>query len=287
MVKTINYIFVILVFAGFTISGASFSFLGKYSFVPSLIFTPLLFVGVIFILALNYFATRKKLDERQAAMREFAKKHGWRYQEFATEEDLGILKHVVFYSGGLSEIRNLTSGKYRGEQAAIFDLISVTSSGSGSNRSSTWHYYTVFALRSKQLDLPVFYLYKTRPSLFNLEENFDIDFANRPVFSKNYLLYSKNNSSMSNFISPSATDEHLVELLFDDPLISYYEQNRFDFATAGGGNYLFNFSSVRDEATFINPENFAARLDRLIEAFRIYRESSNQARERVRKMYKV
>jgi len=107
-------------------------------------------------------------------------------------------------------------------KAAVFDYIFTT----GSGKNSATFYQSVVYLEPANLNLPYFSL---RPegimskvySAFGYQ---DIDFGQRPEFSRQYLLRGQ--------------DEQAIRRTFNDGLLSFYESYP-GTCTDGGGNQLF------------------------------------------------
>lgn len=110
----------------------------------------------------------------------------------------------MFSKGHAKKISNLMTGSARGVEIAIFDYQYTT--GGGQHQHT--HRQTILAACSDRLDLPGFELYP---------ENFfhkiaqavgfkDIDFDDRPVFSKMFVLRGKNETRIREFFN-----EHLFE----------------------------------------------------------------------------
>jgi hypothetical protein len=115
-------------------------------------------------------------------------------------------------------------GEASGVKAAVFDYVYVI--GYGKNRQT--HTQSVAYLEPSYLNLPHFSL---RPEGFMLKiftafGYQDIDFGQRPEFSKQYIL--------------RGPDEQAIRRTFNDGLLSFFE-NYSGTSTDGGGNQLFVF----------------------------------------------
>lgn len=197
-----------------------------------------LFIGLIIFLI---FYNLKKAKERTMAMQQAAVGLGW---AFVPEADFsmipGIERHHLFSQGHSKKIFNMMYGMVDGGRAAIFDYRYTV----GHGKNSSTHQQSVIYFQSERLGLPFFSL---RPEHFGhrLIGAFgyqDIDFANRPAFSKQYLL--------------RGPDEQAIRHLFHDQLFAYYEANP-KLSTDGGGNEIFFYrQNVR-----VEPQNVRAFLD--------------------------
>jgi hypothetical protein len=189
---------------------------------------PLLIFGTMIIVVLLVFLYQKKKErERTEALRQVAAQLRW---NFAEQPPLNMIPNCenfgLFNSGHSKRIRNLMYGEVSGIKAGIFDYIYVT----GSGKSSQTHYQTVVYLEPGNLRVPYFSL---RPENFmhKLISAFgyqDIDFAQRPEFSQNYLLRGQ--------------DEPAIRQVFNDRLLTFYE-NYGGISTDAGGNQLLLFRS--------------------------------------------
>jgi hypothetical protein len=193
-------------------------------FLPILV--PILLFAAFAALAIFLFLrNRKKERERTEALRQVAAQYRWNFAETAPLNMIaGLERFALFNSGHGKEIKNFMYGEASGIKAAVFDYVYVT--GSGKNRQV--HYQTVVYLEPPNLRVPYFSL---RPENFlhKLITAFgyqDIDFGQRPDFSKNYLLRGQ--------------DEPAIRQVFNDRLLSFYESYG-GTCTDAGGNQLMLF----------------------------------------------
>jgi hypothetical protein len=165
----------------------------------------------------------QKEKERTRQLQLTASQLGW---SFAASAPLGMiagLEHFdLFNSGQGKRITNFMYGEASGIKAAVFDYAYTT--GSGRNRQT--HYQSVVYLEPSYLSLPYFSL---RPEgvIYKILTAFgyqDIDFGQRPEFSKQYIL--------------RGPDEPAIRRAFNDGLLSFYEAYP-GTCTDGGGNQLF------------------------------------------------
>ncbi|HEY0322359.1 MAG TPA: hypothetical protein VGC66_15485 [Pyrinomonadaceae bacterium] len=185
---------------------------------------PLLFFVVIIgaIVALLLYNSKKE-KERTIAMQQVAQQMGW---AFAPEAQLAMIPYTnyfnLFNQGHSKSIRNMIYGEINGAKAAIFDYRYTVGHGKHS------HTYTqsVMYFETPKLQLPMFTL-----SPENFMHKFisalgyqDIDFGNRPEFSKRYLLRGQ--------------DEQAIRNTFADRILAFYEANQ-GLHTEGGGSQLF------------------------------------------------
>lgn len=188
------------------------------------ILAPIFFVFVFFaIFALVFFYQRKKERERTQYMQAIANQLRWNFAEDAPMNMIaGLDRFALFSQGHGKQIKNFMYGEANGVKAAVFDYIYVT--GAGKNRQT--HYQTVTYLEPGNLRAPYFSL---RPEGFftKLLTAFgyqDIDFGQRPEFSKRYLLRGQ--------------DEMAIRQTFTDSLLSFFETYQGTSVDAGGNQLL-------------------------------------------------
>ena len=165
----------------------------------------------------------KKEKERTLAMQQAAQQMGW---TFAPEAQLGMIPHSdyfnLFKQGHSKSIKNMIYGQMNGAKAAVFDYRYTV----GHGKNSHTYNQTVIYFESPRLQLPMFTM-----SPENFMHKFisalgyqDIDFGNRPEFSKRYLLRGQ--------------DEGAIRQSFTAHILSFYEANQ-GLHTEGGGSQLF------------------------------------------------
>lgn len=192
------------------------------------ILAPILFAFTILALAVFFiFYNRKKERERTEQLRSVAAQLAWNFAEVAPMNMIAGLEHFgLFNQGHSKEIKNFMYGEANGVKAAVFDYVYVT--GSGKNRHA--HHQSVTYLESGNLRIPHFSL---RPEGFftKIMQAFgyqDIDFGQRPEFSKQYLLRGQ--------------DEMAIRQTFNNGLLLFFESCP-GTCVDGGGNQLFVFRS--------------------------------------------
>jgi hypothetical protein len=167
----------------------------------------------------------KRAQERTQQLQSTATLLGWQFVPAAAMNWIPNLEQFTLFSEGHSKtITNAMYGETDGVKAALFDYEYVV--GSGKNR--TLYRQSVVYFESGNLSLPFFSL-RQENALYKLISAFgyqDIDFGNRPEFSKRYLL--------------RGPDEQAVRSAFSDAALGFYEANR-GTCTDGGGNQLFVF----------------------------------------------
>lgn len=178
-------------------------------------------IVALIIVLVSY--AKKKAAERMRAMQQAAVLLGW---AFAADAPLsmisGLERHHLFSQGHSKKIYNMMYGMVDGSRASIFDYTYTV--GHGKNQAT--YNQSVIYFQSERLNLPFFSL---RPegfghkliSVFGYQ---DIDFSNRPTFSGNYLLRGQ--------------DEQAIRRIFQEHVLSYYENNP-KLSTDGGGNEIF------------------------------------------------
>ncbi|HMG73525.1 MAG TPA: hypothetical protein VK582_08490 [Pyrinomonadaceae bacterium] len=189
-------------------------------------FLPLIIFGVIvgvFVVIGAYSWQKEKERTRQLQLT--ASQLGWSFAVTAPLNMIaGLERFALFNQGQSKKIKNFMYGEATGIKAAVFDYVYVT--GYGKNRQT--HYQSIVYLEPSHLSLPFFSL---RPEglLYKIFTAFgyqDIDFGQRPEFSKRYIL--------------RGPDEQAIRRTFNDGLLSFYE-NYSGTCTDGGGNQLFIF----------------------------------------------
>jgi hypothetical protein len=190
----------------------------------------LLFPFVILTVVIGLFVvigvySWQKEKERTRQLQLTASQLGWSFAASAPWNMIaGIERFTIFNQGHAKEIKNFMYGEASGTKAAVFDYVYVT--GSGKNRQT--HYQSVVYLEPSYLNVPNFSL---RPEgvFYKLLTAFgyqDIDFGQRPEFSRQYIL--------------RGPDEPAIRRTFNDGLLSFYETYT-GTCTDGGGNQLFVF----------------------------------------------
>jgi hypothetical protein len=179
-----------------------------------------LFIGLaVFLLIYN----KRKERERTQALQPLAATLGWSFAPNAPLNMIaGLERFTLFSQGHRKEIKNFMYGDAQGVKAAVFDYIYVT--GSGKNQQT--HFQTVVYLEPANLNLPMFAL---RPEHFfhriiSALGYQDIDFGQRPEFSKQYLLRGQ--------------DELAIRQTFNNRVLAFFESYPGTCVDAGG-NQLF------------------------------------------------
>ena len=194
------------------------------NFLPVL--APIIFAVTFLSIALFVTLYQKKKErERTAAMRAVANFLKWNFVDLAPWNMIPNLDSFALFNHGHSkQIKNFMYGEANGVKAALFDYIYVV----GSGRNRTTHFQSVVYLEPGNLRAPSFSL---RPEGFftKIMTAFgyqDIDFGQRPEFSKRYLLRGQ--------------DEMAIRQAFNDQLLSFFETYQGTSVDAGN-NQLFVF----------------------------------------------
>jgi hypothetical protein len=187
---------------------------------------PVLFIVLVLGLVIFLVVYRQQKEkERTRQLQIAAGQLGWNFLADAPLNMIPTLDRFALFSQGHSKkIRNMMYGEASGIKAAVFDYIYVT----GYGRNSQTHYQSVVYLEPPNLAAPYFSL---RPENFMLKifSAFgyqDIDFGQRPEFSRSYTLRGQ--------------DEPAIRQTFNDALLGFYE-NYAGTCTDAGGNQLFLF----------------------------------------------
>ena len=177
-------------------------------------------IGLVVVLAVYSWQKEK---ERTRVLQMTASQLGWSFAAVVPLNMIaGLERFALFNQGHGKQIKNFMYGEATGIKAAVFDYLYVT--GSGKNRQT--HAQSVVYLEPTNLSVPFFSL---RPEGFLLKiftafGYQDIDFGQRPEFSKQYIL--------------RGPDEQAIRRTFNDGLLSFYESYE-GTSTDGGGNQLF------------------------------------------------
>jgi hypothetical protein len=191
------------------------------------LFPLLFFIVIVVLVVVLLIYQNKKEKERTKALEVTAAQLGWSFSAAAPMNMIaGLDGFPLFNQGHGKKIKNFMYGQAGGVKAAVFYYIYTV----GGGKNSHTYFQSVVYLEPANLNLPFFSL---RP------ENFlhkmlgafgyqDIDFGQRPEFSKNYLLRGQNEMS--------------IRQAFNDRVLAFYESYA-GTCTDAGGNQLFVFRS--------------------------------------------
>lgn len=188
-----------------------------------LLFPVVILTVVIGLIVAIWIYSWQKEKERTQALQLAASQLGWSFAESAPLNMIaGLERFTLFDQGQGRRITNFMYGEASGTKAAVFDYAYTT--GSGKNRQT--HYQSVVYLEPGKLSIPYFSL---RPEglltkIFTAFGYQDIDFGQRPEFSRQYIL--------------RGPDEQAIRQTFNDRLLSFFESYP-GTSTDGGGNQLF------------------------------------------------
>lgn len=195
---------------------------------PLVFFFSILVLIIVLIVVVRR-VQRKRAQERTQGLQGVATLLGWQFVPATAMNWLPNLEQFTLFSEGHSKtITNAMYGETDGVKSALFDYEYVV--GSGKNR--TIYRQSVVYFESRDLSLPFFSL-RPENAIYKIMSAFgyqDIDFGNRPEFSKRYLL--------------RGPDEPAVRNAFNDAAFAFYETNP-GTCTDGGGNQLFVFRYAR------------------------------------------
>jgi hypothetical protein len=192
--------------------------------------TPLMLGFGVFVLLIALVIVVRSIQTRRAEERTFglqnaAKLRGWPFVQAVGMDWIPNLdRFALFNQGHTKSITNVMYGEIDGVKTALFDYEYVT--GSGKNRSA--YNQSVAYFEPPGLSLPLFSL-RPENAIYKIMSAFgyqDIDFGNRPEFSKLYLL--------------RGPDEQAIRNTFNEAAFGFYEMNQ-GTCTDGGGNQLFVF----------------------------------------------
>lgn len=212
-------------------------------FLPTIfiIIVPLLFIG---FMVWVFIRGRQKIEERRLMFQQAAQMMGWAYLPAGNFEMIpNITSYPLFTTGNswTRKIENMMYGTVDEGRAAVFDYTYVTGAGKNSQR----HNLTVAYFQSNKLRLPFFSLGPENVfhKMFSAFGYQDIDFANRPEFSKRYLLRGQ--------------DEQNIRNVFSERVLSFYETQNQRFSTEAGGDQLF----IYQDGVRVSPENIRPLVD--------------------------
>lgn len=192
----------------------------------------LLFIGMIgvFIFLFTIAAKRRRYDTKRGnEMQSAATQIGFSFSPNAELSAIPFFSNFELFEGSPVKFENLMTGNLNGHNAAIFDLVYRNVSGRAGSGATTSR-QTMCVIDSNKLNLPEFYL---RPEgvlekVLNAVDQIDIDFYERPDFSKKFLLYGKH--------AP------VLRQLFTAPILDFFEKNP-NICAFGNGNFLFVYQS--------------------------------------------
>jgi hypothetical protein len=195
--------------------------------VPITILFMAFFIGLaIFLIIYN----NKKEKERTQALQATAAQLGWNFAPQAPMNMISSLERFpLFREGHSKQIKNFMYGEAQGIKAAVFDYVYVV--GSGKNRHT--YFQSVVYLEPPDLNVPNFSLRQEGfmqkvLSAFGYQ---DIDFGQRPEFSRQYILRGQ--------------DEPAIRRTFSDRLLSFYESCPGTCTEAAAGQMFVYRSGYR------------------------------------------
>lgn len=178
--------------------------------------------------------------QRTKALQQLAESMGF---QFSPAAGLEMIRHFprfqVLTAGRSQRISNLLNGSTESTQVMMFDWKYVT----GSGKNSHTHHMTIVAIRSAELGLSSF-LCRPETVLDWMGLTFDgrdIDFGDRPLFSKKYHLHGNN--------------ETRVRQLFDVEVCEFFEQHEGNYAE-GQGEWLIYYQADRVITVAKLPDRF-------------------------------
>ena len=179
-------------------------------------FGPWGFIAVIAVVVVGFAALAVYSSwQRAKALQELAESLGF---EFQPKVGLDFIKRIpkfqLLTAGHSHVVRNVLSGSSESTQVMIFDWQFTT----GGGKNSTTYLTTIAAIQSVELDLSPFYL---RPEtvfdwLGMTFDGRDIDFEDRPIFSKKFHLHGNN--------------EKQIRRMFDLEVCEFFERHEGFYA---------------------------------------------------------
>src|ERR1043166_1505070 len=191
------------------------------------LFSLLFFVVIIVLVVVLLSYQNKKEKQRTKALEVTAAQLGWSFSAIAPMNMIaGLERFALFNQGHGKKIKNFMYGQASGVKAAVFDYIYTV----GGGKNSHTYFQSVVYLEPANLNLPSFSLrpenfFHKMLSAFGYQ---DIDFGQRPEFSKHYLLRGE--------------DENSIRQTFNDRVLTFYESYP-GTCTDAGANQIFVFRS--------------------------------------------
>lgn len=209
----------------------------------------LLIAAIIGLGVAGNISRKKKEKERTQALELLAEELGWDFESTATVDTIpGIERLTLFDLEEDREIRNLMYGAVDGVNATVFDYIYTV----GGKRRTTY-FQSVVLLEQNDLSFPAFTLrpegvFDKMMSAFGYQ---DIDFPQRPEFSRQYILRGE--------------DESAIRRIFNDQLVSFYENNPGTFTDAVENQlFVYRFHERLQPADIESYVDFALEIPALM-----------------------
>ncbi|MEM8642892.1 MAG: hypothetical protein AAGG51_29355 [Cyanobacteria bacterium P01_G01_bin.54] len=208
----------------------------------------LIIFGVIAILAMSFYLSRRRTQAIEALAVELGFNFGGRDRQLLPDP---VWQFDLFSKGRSRSVANLIWGQREMAEVYLFDYSYHTGT---SRKRSQPHRQTVVCLSSQALNLPPFLLVPENifHKLGNLFGYHDIDFPNYPNFSRRYLL--------------RGADEADIRDCFHLEVIEAYEA-RSGVSTEGKGSCLIYYYSRRGVA----PKNWPELMDEALAVYRQFR----------------
>ena len=176
-----------------------------------------LIVAIISLIVAARIVQKKKEKERTQALQLKAEELGWSFEPTARVATIpGIDGFALFDVGESKEIKNLMYVEEDGVNVTVFDFIYTI----GTGKYQTTYFQSVFLFEPNDQSFPDFAL---RPEgafdkMFSAFGYQDIDFGQRPEFSRQYILRGQ--------------DEAAIRQTLNDRVLSFYEGNPGTFTDA-------------------------------------------------------
>jgi hypothetical protein len=204
---------------------------------------PFTCLGVGVLVILSFWLQFRQAGHRIENLQNLARQMGW---SFIRSTTLPFLKEFNEYLNDTWSANALTgsssnvmTGRMNDRNVVVSDQ--VYSTGSGKSRRT--YKQTLIGIELPEAQLPLMCLYPEgfMDKVLDGFMRYDIDFENRPLFSKKYVLYGRNETAIRSF--------------FTDPILSFYEQQP-PFTTVSGGKYLVIYGD-----SLLAPHEIMARLN--------------------------
>lgn len=195
---------------------------------------------VVFIvgsLLLGHQVNKKRIAERELAMRQIATQFGFSYSDKPSSSLVAYLNVIKHNLGDkrfdLNKTKNVMTGRFNSRHVAVFDHTYLVEVGS----STVTERETIFLVISDKLNLPNFQLEEGRGGFLgnafkDLFPTRDIKFRDRPDFTKKYQLHGG--------------DETTLRRVFTPQIIKFYE-DEYPLQTLAGGNLVCIFQPRESE----------------------------------------
>ncbi|MCK5474899.1 MAG: hypothetical protein KAI53_05835 [Candidatus Aenigmarchaeota archaeon] len=204
------------------------------------------------IIGIIYLVVRAE-KKRTENLKTKAHMMGLSFSEKTPDDFISTLSEFKLFTEGHSKkAHNLIEGSAQGIQYSIFDYRYTV----GAGKHSQTHIQTVFSAKKDNMKLPKFsmtpeYFYHKIGDLLGSK---DIDFVNKPIFSKKYLL--------------KGSDETAIRNTFKEEILSFFERKKEKIAIQANGNKMILYRPSKN----IKPKDLTKFKDESIKIVELFSE---------------